>query len=111
MVLSPVQTSNFSLTSFVCLFVRLKIDNFSLTSFICSCVRPKIHKFSLTRSLVRVYGRQGKIVRRTRDKINLSRQICSSVWSFRKSKTLKITLACRGSKKHAIKYFAGNNYL
>ena len=43
---------------------------------------PSMTSFS-TRKLVRVYGRQGKIVRRTHEKINLSRNLsrknCSSV--------------------------------
>ena len=44
------------------------------------------HASFSTRKLVRVYGRQGKIVRRTHEKINLSRNLsrknCSSVRSF-----------------------------
>ena len=56
--LSPVQTSNFSLTSFICSCVRLKIDKFSLTRslveklvmsafqpgnlFVCTAVKEKL---------------------------------------------------------------------
>ena len=77
------------------------LDNFSLTSFICSCMCTAKnwqvfldkepcwkagHASFSTRKLVRVYGRQGKIVRRTHEKINLSRNLsrrnCSSVRGF-----------------------------
>ena len=53
---------------------------------------PAGHASFSTRKLVRVYGRQGKIVRRTHEKINLSRNLsrknCSSVRGLRWLKTV-----------------------
>ena len=56
---SPVQTSKFSLTSFICSCVREKIDNFSMT------IREPGLKASRTsfstRKLARVYVQQGTL--------------------------------------------------
>ena len=105
-VVTIILSGRFMFRLTACLYVKPRtdeqffLDNFSLTSFICSCVRLTIfpwqaihlnkepglkagHASFSTRKLVRVYGRQGKIVRRTHEKINLSRNLsrknCSSV--------------------------------